>query len=101
VDARIGELVADLGRSRSLIELYTGEVLPQASVTVESALASYRVGDVDFMTLVDAQLTVNRYEVELYQLQADYGRAIAGLEAVLGRTLPMSNETLAAAAEER
>jgi outer membrane protein TolC len=101
VAARIGELVAELDRSRALIELYAGEVLPQAGANVQSALSSYRVGEVDFMTLVDAQLTVNRYEVELYQLQADYGHAVAALEAVVGRPLPQTNELLAAAAEER
>ena len=99
VDARIGELLAELERSRSLIELYEGEVLPQASAMVGSARSSYRVGAVDFMTLVDAQLTVNRYELELYQLQADYGRAVSGLEAVVGRPLPKTPSSLAAASE--
>lgn len=101
VDARIGELLAELERSRSLMDLYAGEVLPQASATVSSALSSYRVGAVDFMTLVDAQLTANRYELELFQLQADYGRALTGLEAVVGRSLPHTHETLAASAEAR
>ncbi len=101
VDARIGELLAELERSRSLIELYTGEVLPQASAMVESALSSYRVGSVDFMTILDAHLSVNRYELELYGLQADYGRAVTGLEAVIGRPLPPSTPLLAATPETR
>ncbi len=101
VDARIGELLAELGRARSLIDLYRDEVLPEARATVQSALSSYRVGAVDFMTLVDAQMTVNRYEAELYVLLADYGKAVAGLESTAGRTLPRTDPILAEAPEER
>lgn len=95
VGARIDELLAELGQARSLVRLYRDEVLPQARATVESAFSSYRVGTVDFMTLVDAEMTVNRYEGELYQLLADYGTAIAALESAVGRPLPESERTLA------
>ena len=44
----------------------------------------YRVGRVDFMTLVDAQMTVNQYEQELYAMLADYGRSIAELPMFKG-----------------
>ncbi len=98
VDARIGELLAELERARSLGDLYRNEVIPEARVTVESALSSYRVGAVDFMTLVDAQMSVNRYEGELYILLADYGRGIAALESAVGRTLPRTGPAIS---EER
>lgn len=100
VGARIGELLAEVDRALSLIELYRGEVLPTARATVESALSSYRVGEVDFMTLVDAQMTLNRYEGELYQLLADCGKAVAGLESAVGRTLPRTDEILADDSED-
>ncbi len=94
VDARIGELLAEMTRARTLAELYRDEVIPQARATVESAFSSYRVGTVDFMTLVDAQMTANRYEGELYALLADYGRAIAALESTVGRMLPRTGTLL-------
>lgn len=94
VDARIGELLAELSRARTLSELYRDEVIPEAQATVESAFSSYRVGTVDFMTLVDAQMTVNRYEGELFMLLADYGTAIAALESGVGRTLPKTGPML-------
>jgi hypothetical protein len=46
------------------------------------------------MTLVDARMTVNRYEQELYALLADYGRALAELEMTVGRELPIAAATL-------
>jgi len=97
VEARIGELLADLERTRSLVRLYRTEILPQADANVQSAFSSYRVGAVDFMTLVDAEMTANRFESELYGLMSDYGRSIADLEMTVGRELPVTGETIAEA----
>jgi outer membrane protein TolC len=95
VDARIGELLAELDRARTLIDLYEGTVIPQAEANVESSYFSYRVGSVDFMTLVDARMTVNQYEQEYHELLADYGVGVAELEAVVGRELPSGPRLLA------
>ena len=84
---KIGEAYASLMRARSLARLYRSTVLPQAEATVASALAAYRVGSVDFMTLLDDRMTVNRYRQELYTLAADEGKAWAELEMLVGRTL--------------
>jgi outer membrane protein TolC len=94
VNARIGELLAELDRARTLVELYRAEVLPQAEANVTSSYASYRVGSVDFMTLVDAQMTVNQYRQELFALLADYGQLVAELEMAVGRELPSTSEIL-------
>lgn len=95
VDAEIGELLAELERARTLIDLYDTTVIPQAEANVESSFSSYRVGSVDFMTLVDAQMTVNRYEQEYYGLLGDYGTTISKLETAVGRELPETPEMLA------
>ena len=84
---RVGEVMAMLIRSRRLAELYTGTVLPQAEATVTSALSAYRVGRVDFMTVLDNRMTVNRYRMELVALQADEGKAWAELEMLSGQEL--------------
>lgn len=95
VDARIGELLAELDRARTLIDLYEDTVIPQAEANVESSYFSYRVGSVDFLTLVDARMTVNQYEQEYHALLADYGMGVAELEAVVGRELPAGPPLLA------
>lgn len=97
VEAQIGELLAELDRARSLVRLYRDEVIAEARATVESALSSYRVGAVDFMTLVDAQMNVNRFEGDLFQLLGDYGKAFARLESAVGRSLPISDQILSEA----
>jgi outer membrane protein TolC len=94
VDAQIGAGLADLEQNRTLIRLYREEILPQARATVESSLSSYRVGAVDFMTLLDAQMALNRFEGEYFGLVAAYGSTIARLEMTIGRDLPVTDELL-------
>ena len=84
---RLAESYANLVRARNLIALYRTTILPQAEATVASALAAYRVGSVDFMTLLDNRMTVNRFRQELAVLEADEGKAWAELEMLTGTDL--------------
>ena len=83
----LGERSADLSRARRLADLYRNTIIPQSRATVSSAFAAYRVGRVDFMTLLDDQMTVNKYRLELVALEADEGRAWAELEMLTGTEL--------------
>ncbi|MDE3014347.1 MAG: TolC family protein, partial [Gemmatimonadota bacterium] len=94
VVATIGAFLADLEAGRALVDLYRDEVVPQARTNVESAFSAYRVGRVDFLTLVDAQTTANRYEGELYALFANYGMTLTALESAVGRAIPSNGSTL-------
>jgi cobalt-zinc-cadmium efflux system outer membrane protein len=85
--AQIIETRARAERDRNLERLYRTSIVPQARASVGAALASYRVGRVSFLTLVDNQMTVNRYETETYRLIADYHQAVGELEALVGRPL--------------
>lgn len=85
--ARVAEIHANLARARNLASLYRTTVLPQAEASVASALAAYRVGGVDFMTLLDNRMTVNEYRQELLVLEGEQGKAWAELEALVGREL--------------
>ncbi|HSJ14139.1 MAG TPA: TolC family protein [Longimicrobiales bacterium] len=87
VDARLGALRAELERTRTLVTLYRADVLPQARANAESAFASYRVGRVDFMTLLDAQMAINQYEQELAVMLGEWVRDVAELEMTIGREL--------------
>ena len=84
---RVGELYATIERARRLGDLYRTTILPQAEATVRSAQSSYRTGAVDFMALLDNQMTVNRYRQDLAALDAERGTALAELEMLLGREL--------------
>ena len=58
--------------------------MPQARAAVETALSAYRVGEVDYMTLVESEMTVNRYAIESVRLIATFYQAVAAIEAWVG-----------------
>jgi outer membrane protein TolC len=68
-------------------ELYRTGIIPQASLQVSSAMSAYRVGKVDFMTLLDSQMTLYRYELEYHQAITEYEKSVANLEAAVGKRL--------------
>ncbi len=82
--ARLAEARAESDRALGLHDLYSTSILPQARAAVESSLSAYRVGEVDFTTLVQNELTVNRYEIERVRLTASYHTAVAEIEALTG-----------------
>jgi outer membrane protein TolC len=88
--ARLVELRAQAVRARNLSQLYGTAILPQARASVDAALASYRVGQVNFMSLVDNQMTVNRYATEAVRLLAEYREVVAEIGALLGTGLEES-----------
>ena len=54
---------------------------------MDASFAAYRVGQVNFMSLVDNQMTVNRYAIEGVRLLAEYHGAVAEIEALIGADL--------------
>jgi outer membrane protein TolC len=84
--ARLGELRAADERARTLEEIYRVQILPQAEAAVESAFAAYQVGSVDYATLLDARLTVNRYAIDRVRLAAERLQATAEIEALTRAT---------------
>jgi len=95
---RVAEAYASLVRARNLTSLYRNTVIPQVEASVTSALAAYRVGGVDFMTLLDNRMTANNYRQELFALEAEEGKAWAELEMLMGRELFDANHVRGVAA---
>lgn len=84
---RVGEMHAAIASSRRLASLYLNSILPQAEAAAASALVAYRAGAVDFMTVVEDRMTVNRYRQELVALDAAQAIAWIELEMLLDRPL--------------
>lgn len=85
--SRLTEVRASLTSARRLRVLYRSSILPQAEAATTSSLSSYRTGGVDFMTVIDNRMAVNRYRQELLALDAAEGRAWADLEMIVGQPL--------------
>jgi outer membrane protein TolC len=67
-----------------LARLYEEGIIPQATLTLESSVASYQVGAVDFLTLLSNVMTVLTYELSYYEQLTTYQKSLAQLEPLVG-----------------
>ncbi|HWR01248.1 MAG TPA: TolC family protein [Chlorobaculum sp.] len=84
----INQTLSELERIEKTVALYREGIIPQARQSVESALTAYRVGKVDFLTVLDARMTLFNYQRQRYEAEADYMIKIAELETAIGSELP-------------
>ena len=82
-EAQVTELYVNAASARRLMDLYSGSILPQSRLTLESALASYQVGQAEFLTVLTNFMSVLTYEVGLEEQRAQYHAALAGLEPLV------------------
>mgnify|MGYP003551795790 CR=1 FL=1 len=85
ISSRLRQQVAIAEQSLKSVKLYQSAILPQAKLAVESALAAYQVNRVDFLTLLDNQMTVFDYETNLISAIANYNKAIAEIDLMVGK----------------
>lgn len=84
LNAEIASLAAELRRTRDQLVLLDDGILPQARAGLESSTSAYRVGRVDFLTLLDAQVTLYRHELDYHRLLTDFAENLAALERAVG-----------------
>ncbi len=77
---------AAAGKYLKSARLYQTAILPQARLTVESALAAYRVNRADILMLLDSQMTVFNYETSLVAAMANHNKALAEIDLLTGRS---------------
>jgi len=74
-------------QSSKTIQLIKEGVLPQARQSLESALAGYSVDKVDFLTLLNNQVTLFKWEVKYHRELTEYEKTLAEIENVVGKRL--------------
>ena len=82
--AKLRQQVAAAEQSLRSARLYRNEILPQARLTAEAALAAYKVGRADFMTLLDSQMAVLNYEIAHATAVTGYNKALAEIDLITG-----------------
>lgn len=86
VSSQLRQQVAKAEQSLKSARLYESGILPGARLAVESSLAAYRVNRVDFLTLLDSQMTVLNYEISYASALSNYNIALAEIELLTGET---------------
>ena len=85
--AELAAASADAPPARALLTLYPASIQPPAPLALESSLASYQTGAVDFLTLLSNVTSVQAYDIAYQQQRAQYLRALARLEPLTGLAL--------------
>ncbi|HEY0510926.1 MAG TPA: TolC family protein [Thermoanaerobaculia bacterium] len=83
IEAASAELLKNLEQSR----LYASSILPQAEINYRAAREAYIVGKMDFLTLVRAATSLDRYRQEAAMRASGIGRALAALQRASGLPL--------------
>ncbi|MGH7562127.1 MAG: TolC family protein, partial [Gemmatimonadales bacterium] len=87
VRAEVARLYAELERDRAQLALYVKAILPQGRAALASAAASYQVGRVEFLTLLDNQATLFNYETQYFQVLTEFAKTLAELERTVGKEI--------------
>lgn len=87
-EAELEKQVAWVQQWRATAELYQRTLLPQVRAAVTSALAAYRVGRVDFLTLRQAQLREFEVAMDLAEAIANHNKAVAEIHLLVGWSGP-------------
>ena len=85
VKADISSAVTDYRRAQAQLSLFEDGIVPQARQTVESMLAGYQVGEVDFLNLVRSQVTLFNYELQYWKALTEAKQALSWLQASVGQ----------------
>ena len=85
--ADLSESVTSLEAARRTESLITKQLLPQAELTYQSALAGYQSGKVDFATLLGAQRQILKARQQHLKAQLETQVLLAEIERLLGEEL--------------
>jgi outer membrane protein TolC len=81
--AELAERYADLERDRAQLALFMSAIIPQGRAALASATSSFQVGRVDFMTLLENQMTLYDYETAYFRALTDFAKSVAELERIV------------------
>ena len=83
---KLRQQLATAAQNMRSARLYRNEILPQAQLTVEAALAAYRVNRADVMTLLDSQMNVYNFEIAHAAAIVNYNKALAEVDLIVGKS---------------
>ncbi|HBZ54068.1 MAG TPA: hypothetical protein DEO88_01570 [Syntrophobacteraceae bacterium] len=84
VYAKLQENYSLARSAEKLVQLYDHDLIPQSRLALQSAMASYQVGRVDFLTVINGLLTLLENELKYHEVLSEFHKALARLEPYAG-----------------
>ena len=69
------------------VSFYQGGLLPQAQQSFGAAVAAYQTGQVNFVTLLEAQRTIREARLGYYKALVELEQSVVDLEKAVGGNL--------------
>jgi cobalt-zinc-cadmium efflux system outer membrane protein len=93
--SRAFEVLYDIEDSQRKTHLYGDILVLKAEELVQASETAYKAGTIDFLSLIDAQRMLLKYELDYERAVTNNQQKIAELEMLIGTELPsMNNGTL-------
>lgn len=87
IQSQIRETYTLAATSRKLMDLYQKSVIPGAQLALESSMAGYQTGTLDFLSLFSNFMNVVEYELMYHEELMQFHVALARLEEMTGMSL--------------
>jgi outer membrane protein TolC len=84
VEIAVSENLANYLSARDQVLLLDTAIIPQAQQTVSSMLAGYQVNEVDFLNLVNTQITLYNAQINYWESLSTAKQALAKLASAIG-----------------
>lgn len=78
------QTIYDIEDSKRKIDLYGNVLVPKAQELMQSSESAYRTGTIDFLSLIDAQRMLLKYQLNYDRAITDNQQNIAKLEVLIG-----------------
>jgi len=85
--SEVREMLAKVEAADKSLSFYQDGLLLQAQQSYGAAVAAYQTGQVNFMTLLDAQRTIRDARLGYYKAMVDYEQSLADLDRAVGLDL--------------
>lgn len=87
IQSGIEQIISSLDKNEQLVHLYDTGIIPQAEQSLESAMSAYQNDKVDFLTLLNSQMSLFDFELNEIRARTDYRKDLAQLDALQGKPL--------------
>lgn len=96
---QIDALAAEILNSQESYQLHVTSLIPQAGQWARSALDTYEVGEVEFDTMINAQMRVMQFELQAQRLLFSIYQKRSQLEEIIGQPIADNSSTISNAAD--
>ena len=84
IETDVARNLANYEAASEQVQLLNTAIIPQAQQTVAAMLSAYQVNEVDFLNVINGQLTLYNAQIDYWEALSEAKRSLAGVAAAVG-----------------